>query len=121
MRLRVEYFDQNESFAAYLPRVGQTTRSFVSDDGASGWFLFELDEPFEYQLKVNEAFRFREIVVTHFLLRSRWEGHDVGAIEPTAVFVLLVEEGALPVKEPIHVEDYVHIAWGTCTREPGGV
>ena len=121
MRLRVEYSDQNKSFAAYLPRVGQTTRSFVSDDGTSGWFLLELDEPFEYQLKVGEAFRFREIVVTHFLIRSRWQGHDVGAREPTPVFVLLVEKGALPLKEPIHVQHYVQAAWGMCTREPGGV
>jgi len=121
MRLRVEYSDQNKSFARYLPRVGQTTRSFVSDDGTRGWFLFELEEPFEYQLRMGEPLRFREVVVTHFLLRSRWEGHELGALEPTSVFVLLVEEGAVPLKEPIHVQDYVHVAWGMCTREPGGV
>jgi hypothetical protein len=121
MRLRVEYSDQNESFARYLPRVGQTTRSFTSDAGTPGWFLFELDEPFEYQLKVGEAFRFREIVVTHFLLRSRWAGYDIGSATPTSVFLLLVEEGAVPLKGPIHVEDYVQIAWGMCTREKGGV
>jgi hypothetical protein len=121
MRLRVEYSDQNESFARYLPRVGQTTGSFTSDAGTSGWFLLELDEPFEYQLKVGEAFRVREIVVTHSLLRSRWAGHDIGGAKPTSVFVLLVEEGAVPLKGPVHVEDYVHIAWGMCTREAGGV
>jgi hypothetical protein len=121
MRLRVEYSDQNESFARYLPRVGQTTRSFTSDAGTPGWFLFELDEAFEYQLKVGEAFRFCEIVVTHFLLRSRWAGYDIGGAAPTSVFILLVEEGALPLKGPIHVEDYVHIAWGMCTRDTGDV
>jgi hypothetical protein len=121
MRLRVEHSDQNESFARYLPRVGQTTRSLTSDAGTPGWFLFELDEPFEYQLKVGETFRFREIVVTHFLLRSRWAGYDIDGATPTSVFILLVQEGAVPLKEPIHVEHYVHIAWGMCTRETGGV
>jgi hypothetical protein len=121
MRLKVEYFDQNESFATYLPRSGETKRSFVSDEGTPGWFLFELDEPFDYQLKVGKAFRFREVAVTHFLLRSRWDGHDLGGPEPTSVFILLVENGALPLKEPLHVQDYVHIAWGMCAREPGGV
>jgi len=121
MRLKVRYSDQNESFARYLPRVGQTTHCFTSDAGTPGWFLFELDEPFEYQLKVSEAFRFREIVVTHFLLRSRWAGYDIGGATPTSAFLLLVEEGAVPLKGPIHVEDYVQIAWGMCTRETGGV
>ena len=121
MRLRVEYADQSESFARYLPRVGQTTRSFTSDAGTPGWFLLELDEPFEYQLKVGQVFRFREIVVTHFLIQSRWVGYDIGGAEPTPVFVLLVEEGGVPLKGPIHLDDYVHIAWGMCTREAGGV
>jgi hypothetical protein len=32
-----------------------------------------------------------------------------------------VEERAVPPSGPIHEEDYVHIAWGMCTREAGGV
>jgi len=121
MQLRVEYFDQNESFASYLPRVGKTVRSFTSNDGTTGWVLFRLDKPFEYQFRVDEAFRFRIVVVTHFLLRSRWAGHEVGGVEATSVFVLLVEEDAVPEQEPIQIEDYVHAAWGMCTRETGGV
>ena len=121
MRLTVEYFDQNESFASYLPRVGQTTSSFTSDAGTPGWFLLELEEPFDYQLQIGEPFRFREIDVTHFLIRSRRAGDEIGGSTPTPVFILLVEQGAAPLKGPIHVEDYVHIAWGTCTCEVGGV
>jgi hypothetical protein len=66
MRLRVEYADQNESFASYLPRTGQTVRSFTSDKGTVGWLLLRLDEPFEYQLKVGDGFRLRipAIVIT---------------------------------------------------------
>lgn len=121
MRLTVEYSDQNESFASYLPRAGRAVRSFTSDEGTAGWFLFRLDEPFEYQLKLGEAFAFRNVVVTHFLLRSRWAGYDIGGAKATSVFVLLVEEAAVPEKEPIHVEDYFHAAWGMCTRDMGNV
>ena len=121
MRLTVEYSDQNESFARCLPRVGQTTASFISDAGTPGWFLLELEEPFDYRLKVGEVSRPREIVVTHFLLRSRWAAYDIGGAKPTPVFILLVEQGIVPQKGPIHVDDYVHIAWGMCTCDAGGV
>ena len=120
MRVKVEYSDQNEPFAAYLPRVGQAVRSLVCDDGTLGWFLFELDEPFEYELRMAEALLFPKGLVTHFLLRSRWKGYELGAAEPTSVFILLVEKGALPLKESVHIKDYVHIAWGMCSREPSG-
>jgi hypothetical protein len=121
MRLTIEYSDHNEAFARYLPRAGRVTGTFVSDVGTPGWCLLELDDPFDYQLKTGEPYRFLEIVVTHFLLRSRLAGRDIGDATPTSVFILLVEHGALPVKSPIHVEDYVHIAWGTCTRDAAGV
>jgi len=120
LRLTVAYSDHNEAFARYLPRAGRVVGTLSSDVGTPGWCLLELEAPFDYQLKVGEAFRFREIVVTHFLLRSRWAGHDIGGATPTSVFILLVEQGAVPIKAPIHVEDYVHIAWGMCTCEAGG-
>jgi hypothetical protein len=119
MRLGVEYADQNESFAAYLPRAGQA-RSVICDDGTPGWFLFELDEPFEYECRVGATVYFLKGFVTHFLIRSRWQGYEVGAVEPTSVFILLVEKGSFPLKEPVHIKDYVHIAWGMCSREPSG-
>ena len=119
MRLTIEYFDQNEAFATYLPRAGRTMAAFTSDDGTAGWYLFQLDEPFDYQLKTGEAFGFRKVVVTHFLLRSRWAGHEIGGVTPTSVFILLVQQGAAPVQGPIHVADYPHIAWGMCARDAG--
>ena len=47
MRLRIEYFDQNESFAPFLPRAGRVVAELSSTDGATDWFLLKLDEPFE--------------------------------------------------------------------------
>jgi hypothetical protein len=121
MRLKVEYYDQNEAFAQYLPRAGSTTGPFVADDGTPGWCLLELDEPFEFQVKEDEPFRFRQILVTHLLLRSRWVGSEIGGDNPTSVFILLVDQGPAPFQEPFAIKDYVHIAWGMCARDSGGV
>ncbi|SRR5579884_1515802 len=109
---------------SHLPTIYrgcEAAGSFTSDAGIPGWVLLELDKPFDYQLKVGEPSRFTKIVVTHFLLRSRWAGHEIGGALPTSVFILLVEQGAAPVTGPIHVEDYVLVAWGMCTCKVGGV
>ena len=116
-RVRVEYYDQNEAFAPFLPRSGSLVRQCADVHGNQDWFLLELDEPFDYQLKVGEPFRFRLVHVGHFLLRSRWAGYAVGAPEPTAVFVLLVDESQAEVPDPLDPASYVHIAWGTCVAE----
>ena len=92
----VEYSDQNESFARFLPRVGQVVRDFSDNVGNGGWYLLELNQPFDYQVKVGDPFQFRGTTITHFLIRSRWQGHALGGSEPVSVFVLLVENGSVP-------------------------
>ena len=42
-RFLVEYSDQNESFARFLPRAGQVIRDFSDTAGNSGWYSLELD------------------------------------------------------------------------------
>jgi len=113
-RLVVEYSDQNESFARFLPRAGHVIREFADTVGNPVWLLLELDEPFEYQLKVGVPYQFRGTTITHFLIQSRWLGFAVGGLEPVSVFVLLVEEGSTPTDGPIDVKQYLHAAWGMC-------
>jgi hypothetical protein len=120
VRLRIEYFDQNEAFAQYLPRTGEVSRELRSANGAGLWFLLDLDDPFEYQMKVGDAFRFRLARINAFLVRSRWEGKDVGDAEGTSVFILLVEEARHPTTDMVDPDAYVHIAWGMCSPVPTG-
>jgi hypothetical protein len=120
MRLRVEYFDQNEEFAPYLPRVGVVSRVFKDSSGVGEWLLLDLEEPLEYQLKVGEPFQFRLARVDAFLIRSRWQDKEVGDSDGTSVFILLVEEGRHPVNGEINPESYVRIAWGMCGLVPAG-
>lgn len=112
LRLQIEYFDRNEAFAQYLPRTGTVRRELRSASGGGPWFLVDLDEPLEYQLKVGDPFRFRLARVNAFLIRSRWEGKGVEDPEGTSVFVLLVEESRHPSTDVIDPGAYVHIAWG---------
>ena len=116
-RARVDYADQNESFAPLLPRSGELTRKLTDVHGNPDWFLLQLDEPLEYQLKTGDPYRFRLLKVSRFLLRSRWQGHGIGESEPTSVFILLVEDGEGDVPDRFDPSAYTHVAWGTCFVE----
>ena len=88
-RLRVDYSDQNESFKDYLPRLGSITRQVSIQDWVGDWFVFMLDEPFEYQIKTEKPFHFKVAQIDHFLIRSRWHGRPISRSEQNALDVLL--------------------------------
>ncbi len=93
------------------------TRELRDAEGGGPWFLVRLEEPFEYQLESGEPPRYRLARVDAFLIRSRWEGREVGDRNGVSVFVLLVERDRHPVGERIDPRSFVHIAWGTCHPE----
>jgi hypothetical protein len=101
MRLRIEYFDQNEAFAAQLPREGTVVARPTSNDSNHAWCLVHLDTPVVYN----------DIAHTHILVASRWEGYQVGASEPTSVFILLVPPST-HVPDGFSHHHYPHVAWG---------
>jgi hypothetical protein len=108
--LTVGYADQNERFAAYLPRTGTAIRQITLEDWGSDWLALQLHEPFEYQLgSLNTGFRVARI--THFLVRSRWAGHAIGR-QQTSVFLLLDVDHVLETKERFRSTDFIHICWG---------
>ena len=74
--------------------------------------MLELDEPFDYQHKVVEPYVFRELHITHLLIKSRWEGFDIGGNEPASVFVLLVPDLVVLEKGNISSKDFIHVCWG---------
>jgi hypothetical protein len=100
MRLRLEYGDQNESFAKVLPVAGTVARRPRSKDGGA-WVLFQLDAPATYE----------GIPYAYFLLRSRWLGMEIGDTKPTSVFILLVADQN-EAQDGFDVHDFPHVAWG---------
>jgi hypothetical protein len=99
--IEISYFDHNETFKTQLPRRGTVTQRLASKN-VDNWYLIALDRAVEWQV---EQYR-------HILVRSRWREMDIGPEEPVSVFILLVQEEALPLTEPIDPETYVHVAWG---------
>ena len=116
-RVRLDYFDQNEDFAPLLPRSGTISRQLTSRDGADDWFLVNLDDPFEYQIKVGEGYQYSLLKCDKLLVRSRWADYEVGGKEETSVFILLVPDDFLIEKEPIDIDKFHHVAWGMCHSE----
>jgi hypothetical protein len=100
-RLRIEYFDQNESFASQLPRLGIIEQELAFADSPGPWYLVRLDAPVFYQ----------EQRYSQLLLKSRWEGYPVNGQAETSVFMLLVPEGVAPQADQSHTQ-FVHVAWG---------
>ena len=101
MKLRIEYFDQNESFAALLPREGFVVSTPKCADSQLTWYLVRLDEPLLYEGTEH----------SHFLVASRWQGQVVGGHAATSVFILLVPSSTL-VADGFSHKAFFHVAWG---------
>ena len=110
--ITVGYVDQNESFKHLLPRAGCVVREVSLEDWGADWYLLELDGPFDYQHKIAESDVFREVRISHLLIKSRWEGFEIGGGEPTSVFVLLVPDLDALEKGYISSKDFIHVCWG---------
>lgn len=108
MRLRIEYFDHNEDFAALLPREGRVIASPACADSTLVWLLLRLDRPLVYG----------GIEYSDFLLASRWPEHAVGGSKATSVFILLVPAQATPVEAGFSHKQFLHVAWGMAHAIP---
>lgn len=113
-RVKIEYFDQNEDFSLYLPKTGIISRRLTADNEIDSWFLVNLDDPFEYQIKIKDPFEFKLLNVSKFLIRSRWEGKSISKNNKVSVFVLLVLDDSLLLKDNINIDAFYHVAWGMC-------
>jgi hypothetical protein len=110
-QLTVGYGDHNDAFAVYLPRTGTVVRQIALEDWGSDWLILQLVDPFDYQLGSLHT-GFRAVVITHFLIRSRWDGCPIGARQ-TSVFLLLDPDRLLETKHTFRSTDFLHICWGT--------
>jgi hypothetical protein len=110
-RLRIEYADQNESFAPFLPRAGTVIRRCVTTTGDSNWIHVLLDTGFDFQAKSGDSLRFRLIDCNEFLIHPRHIGEQIGEKQPAAVFVLLVSSEQRLV-DPLDLKEFHHVAWG---------
>ncbi len=105
MRLRIEYLDHNERFAALLPREGRVVSMPRCVDSSLHWHLLRLDDPLCYDARAY----------SHLLLASRWQGQVIGGPTATSVFMLLVASPAV-VADGFSCKRFAHAAWGMAHR-----
>jgi hypothetical protein len=97
----VEYGDQHDSFGRLLPRAGAITRQIELADSALAWYLFTLDEPFEWEGQY----------VDHFIIAARWIGHPIGGPDFTSLFVLLDPQHRVEAGDRLRMADLTQICW----------
>jgi hypothetical protein len=91
-KIKIEYFDQNESFKEFLPRTGEVIQQLTDEYDNKNWFLVKLDAPFEYQLKTGDYFQFKLIKCKKLLIRSRIKDEEIDSSGGTSVFILLIPD-----------------------------
>lgn len=99
-----------------LPRSGTITEQRESTDGSKDWYVLEFDEPFDYQKEFEDPKRWKLIVVSKVLVRSRWQGYPIGEQE-TATFILVPPNEATLDQEKIDVKAFYFDGRGMIVME----
>jgi len=99
-----------------LPRSGTITEQRKSTDGNKDWYVLEFDEPFNYQKEFDNPKRWKLIVVSKVLVRSRWQGYPIGG-EETATFILVPPADDVLQKKLIDVKDFYFDGRGIIEKE----
>ena len=113
-QVRLEYYDQNESFASYLPIDGTVSRRCTADTGPTDWYLIELRRPIDYQHQVGPYYQLTRLIIPRVLIRSRWVGEPLGPNTEPSVFLLLVSEDQDVPQGPLAIDAYIHVCWARC-------
>jgi hypothetical protein len=120
VRVKIEYADQNESFAASLPVTGRLSRPLFAGDDPRPWWVVVLDDTVEYQLKVGDPYQFRLIRSGELVIGTREQNREIGGREATAVHILLPLRADATQGSDLRVPEFYHVAWGVCSREDAG-
>lgn len=113
-RVRIDYDDQNESFATYLPAFGSVTERCTATTGPDDWYLVELEKPLDYQHQTGPHFEFTRLDISRVLVRSRWLGESLSPTTSPSVFLLLVSDDQVVDPKCLNVDDYIFICWAHC-------
>jgi hypothetical protein len=119
-RVRLEYDDQNDSFARHLPIEGRISRRCTASAGPDDWLLVDLDEPIDYEREVEPGSQLQRLIVPRVLIRSRWPDMPIGPGASPSVFLLLVERSQEASESGLVIDDFLHACWARCHVLPAG-
>ena len=115
-RVRIDNSD-NENFGQCLPRIGRVTQRLNTPSNTNSWYLVELEDPFDWQIKIADPFVFRGLYCDKIVIGSRWKNHHIGETEPTSVYTLLIPDKEILKQENIPLEKLYHVSWCMCHTE----
>ena len=124
--IRIELLDHCALPREIFPLRGTVVRRLRAIGGADDWYLIELGESFEYQKKIGEPYRYKLFRHNRVLVRSRWDGHEVGEPNETSVFLLLLPPDFSVEDDSFDPDHCDHVAWclsfteGTEPQAAGG-
>ena len=113
-QVRLDYDDQNESFASYLPVEGTVTRRCKASTGPTDWYLVALERPIDYQHQIGPHYQFKRLMIPQVLIRSRWANEPLGPDSDASVFLVLVSDDQDIPQGPLDIEAYMHVCWARC-------
>ncbi len=98
----LSYFDQNENYRAFLPKTGIIEKRLTSKN-VDNWFLLKLNKPFSYAGVKNRK----------LLVRSRWEGVEIGDEDEVSVFIVQIPDNSIIQGDSVVIKEENLVAWGT--------
>ncbi|MEM9283812.1 MAG: hypothetical protein AAGA96_18475 [Verrucomicrobiota bacterium] len=116
-RIRLTSDEGRRLFQDQLPLEGTIVRTYQGLQNP--WHLLELDESFDYQIESKDSNGWVGFPVDQILIRSRWDGFDVGDNEPTSVFVMLTDDPQQFDTDSIDSDNFYFESWAMSERIPG--
>jgi len=113
-RVRLEYDDQNESFARHLPIEGTISLRCTESTGPNDWLLVELDELIDCEHEVGPSSQVQRLIIPRVLIRSRWADMPIAPGASPSVFLLLVRQFQEVSESGLIVDDFIHACWARC-------
>jgi len=113
-RVCIQYDDQNESFARYLPVEGTVSRRCTATAGPTDWYLIDLAVPIDYAGDASPSGQLKQGVFPQVLVRSRWKDVRLDMDAEFSVFLLLVRNDQRVPADPIDIEEFSHVCWARC-------
>lgn len=114
-KVLIEYYDHNDEFGKFLPRIGTIIKTLKVIGDRGNWFLVELDESFDYHIEASNKYPTHTFNCKYFLIKSKWVGFEIGDKPQVAVFIQLAFDNSEFENEFVLLEKLFHVAWGSCS------
>jgi len=111
VRMKLTYLDQAENLKYLFPIEGLLLSQYYSSNGTTGFYRFNLDNPPQIQLKINEPFGFKLIIPHYFVIRSKEHNKILEKDNGVSVHVFIPVNKSFDLKNGFNLESLWHATW----------